>query len=405
MKTLIAVVIIMLICLNKSYAKLVEVEVRRGDTLHGFAAKYLKDPLQWPKIHEINKDNVKNPDKIYPGQIIKIPLEMLKDKVGDISQLLNFVKIKKREGGDWKKGIKGERLFPEDGIKTGKKSFTRVDFLVGSNLKVYENSLIYLKPTKKKTAVASLLEGGLKVEKAKIITPSAEIIPKHESDYDVDVDKNKTTKVSVRNGEVDVKAQGKTVTVIRGFRTLVEFNRAPQSPVVLPLNGEEALEFKDDILANKNLNFHLQVSQLKDFNNIVKSEETSDLSLMYIKKDLVPGQYYWRAAIIDNDSFKGEYSEPRVFYVRILADALVELTGFEIVDVEEGVMKISGFAKNARSVAVNGYPAVLDKNGRFNTTIVLSKEQGTLTVTAMGPEGIVLRKYHRTDDGMWLPVK
>lgn len=405
MKNLIAVLIIILIFSPAVSAKLIDVEVRRGDTLHGFSSKYLKDPSQWPKIYDLNRETIKDPDKIFPGQIIKIPVEMLLDKVGDLTSLKKSVKIKKREGGDWQKGSTGERLFPEDGVLTGKKSFARVDFLVGSNIKIYENSLIYLRPTKKKTAVASLLEGGLNVEEAKIITPSAEIIPKAKSKYDVDVDKNKTTKVSVRNGGVDVKAQGKTVTVMKGFRTVVEFKSTPQFPVALPLDGEEALEFKDDIAATKDLTFYLQVSKSEDFKSSIKDEETSDMSMEYIKKDLKPGKYYWRTAIVDKDGFKGNFSEPRAFVIRILSDALVELTGFEVINRQEGIMRVSGFAKNARRVVINGYPARLDEKGEFMTTIVLFAGQKTITVTASGPEGVVLRKYYRTDDGMWLPVK
>ncbi len=404
MKISTAILITVLIFFSPLYAELVKVEVRRGNTLHGFASKYLKDPSQWPKIYELNNKIIKDPDKIFPGQIIKIPIEMLKDKVGDLTKLQNNVNIKKREGGDWQKGAKGERLFPEDGILTGKKSFARVDFLVGSNLKIHENSLIYLKPTKIRTAVASLLEGGLNVSYARIITPSAEVVPKGESIYDIDIDKNKTTKVSVRNGEVDVKALGKTVAVVKGYRTVVEFNKVPELPIPLPLRADEALEFKDDILANSNLNFYLQVASVVDFEDIVKDEETSDISMEYIKKGLKPGKYYYRIAVVDKDGFKGDFSRPEPFVIRILSDALVELTGFEIIDQNEGIIKVTGYAKNAKSVVVNGYPSRLE-NGEFETTIVLTGGQPSITVTAIGEEGIVLRKYRRTDDGLWLPAK
>lgn len=403
-----AVLILLINCIiirAPLHSKLVEVEVRHGDTLHGFASKYLKDPSQWPEIYEKNKKNIKDPDKIYPGQVLIIPLEMLKDKVGDLTSLEKTVKVKKREKVDWEKGVYGERLFPEDGIMTGKKSFARVDFLVGSNLKVYEDSLIYLKPTVKKTAVASLLEGGLNVRKAKIITPSAEVVPKGESVYDIGIDKKKTTRVSVRDGEVDVKAQGKTVTVMKGYRTVVEFKKIPELPVALPLPGENALELKGDITSEMDLSFHLQVAETEVFEKIVKDEKTSDLSSKYIKNGLKSGKYFWRAAIIDQAGFKGDYSKPRSIDVRALSDSIVELTGFEIVNKEDGIMTITGFVKDARRVVINGYPAVITENGEFKTTIVLSRNQKTITVTAIGSSGVILRKYHRSDDGMWFPAK
>jgi len=405
MKRIFFSLVIIALFTSPLFARLVKVEVRQGDTLHAFASKYLKDPSQWPEIYKLNKDTIKDPHRIFPGQIIKIPVEMLKDKVGDLTKIKKDVKVKKREGGGWSDGKYNDRLFPEDGIMTGRQSEARVDFLVGSTLKVYENSLIYLKPSKQKTAVASLLEGGLNVKEAKIITPSAEVVPAVNSEYDVAVDKEKTTKVRVTKGEVDVKAQGKTVTVIRGFRTIVEMNKPPQSPVALPLDGEEALEFKDDLAAVQNISFRFQVAEDKTFNKPVKEEKTDDLSLNYIKEDLKPGQYYWRVAIIDKDGFQGEYSRPRAFVVRSKSNAAVELTGFEIINRQEGVMRVKGYARNASRVVVNGYPAVIDAEGNFTTTIVLSPGQSSITLTAISSEGVILRKYSRTDNGMWLPTK
>jgi nucleoid-associated protein YgaU len=31
------------------------------------------NPKEWKKIYEANKDQIKNPDLIYPGQNLKIP--------------------------------------------------------------------------------------------------------------------------------------------------------------------------------------------------------------------------------------------------------------------------------------------------------------------------------------------
>jgi len=45
-------------------------EIQKGDSLSKIAKQY---GTTWQKIHEMNKDVIKNPDTIFPGQKIKIP--------------------------------------------------------------------------------------------------------------------------------------------------------------------------------------------------------------------------------------------------------------------------------------------------------------------------------------------
>lgn len=49
--------------------------IQSGDTLSKIAKEYYGNAMDYPKIFEANREVIEDPDKIFPGQKIRIPLE------------------------------------------------------------------------------------------------------------------------------------------------------------------------------------------------------------------------------------------------------------------------------------------------------------------------------------------
>ncbi len=48
-------------------------QVKRGESLWTIAADVIGDPSLWPAIYRANRDQIKDPQLLYPGQRLTIP--------------------------------------------------------------------------------------------------------------------------------------------------------------------------------------------------------------------------------------------------------------------------------------------------------------------------------------------
>ncbi|MCB0269584.1 MAG: LysM peptidoglycan-binding domain-containing protein, partial [Calditrichaeota bacterium] len=47
--------------------------VKRGDSLSLIAKRHYGDPMKYKQLFEENKEIIKDPNLIYPGQVLRIP--------------------------------------------------------------------------------------------------------------------------------------------------------------------------------------------------------------------------------------------------------------------------------------------------------------------------------------------
>lgn len=47
--------------------------IEKGDTLSAISKRFYGKAKFWPKIHEANRDTIEDADRIFPGQVIRLP--------------------------------------------------------------------------------------------------------------------------------------------------------------------------------------------------------------------------------------------------------------------------------------------------------------------------------------------
>jgi hypothetical protein len=318
--------------------KIVTITVAKKDNLVNICKTWLENPHDWKRISKFNQ--LKNPNLIYPGQRIKIPVKRLKGI--PMEGIVTFIK-----GNVWAcpKGIeamavlkKGDVVGQGAQIKTGKKSAVEITFEDGSTFFLRPETRISIRTARQRQPYFMIrrlfVPAGrtmMHIQKCtggdsrfEIHTPSA-VSAARGTQFRVSVDNDKTTRTEVLDGMVGVAGAGKEVMLDPGQGTWVEKGKQPNTPqTLLP---PPALEGLRPLYQRVPINFSLAMPQKAVAARVIvaKDPEMKNVvkEVVVQKSDPVPkimlpdGNYYCQTLSISAAGLEGLPSAPEGFKVRI----------------------------------------------------------------------------------------
>ncbi len=308
----------------------VEIRVAKDDTLSHLCIQYLEDPGQCREIATLNR--LKDPDRINPGQILLIPVRLLKGT--PIPGVVTFQKGEvafQEKTGEWRELRLGDPVVAGSQIRTGEESAVEITFENGAVLFAQPNTIMKIKRSEKKGMLHTIqqlfLELGKvlirsqgatgKASRFEIETPAAVIAPRGTT-FRVAADPSRITAVEVLEEKVAVTAMSETVSLNENEGTIVEKGTPPLPPVTLlspPALIDPAPEYQ-----TLPLRFHFEiVENAVSYRHILAkdpdlkdriAEEIVDPKSPFTVASLEEGLYYLSSQSINHLGLEGRGSKP-----------------------------------------------------------------------------------------------
>ena len=315
-----------------------ELTVTKGDFLINICKKYLENPKGWPEIATLN--SLKNPDRIYPGQRLLIPVRLLRGipLTCEVTFLKGDVRVRKEAMGPWIPLRIGDRVTQGDSVQTGHESATELTFEDGATFFLRPDTLLKVEIAQRKGPVHILrdffvdmgriltrIRGATGTDsRDKIRTPSA-VASARGTEFRVSVDSDGSTRSEVLKGMIEVGAMNQYVELQEEEGTWVKRGEPPLSPRRL-LPPPMPFDLKP---IYKQIPFQITFEQIKDSpllrvmvavdrdnkdilqEKVIRTGETMDIS------GLQDGAYYLFTQSIDGVGLEGPSSEPFVLKLRV----------------------------------------------------------------------------------------
>lgn len=364
----------------------VDITVVKGDTLNGICRAYLLDIEVWPEIARINR--LKNPDLIFPGDKIRIPIEYVGgfEDDGVVTFVGGEAFHKPKKNSEWAPLKVQDVVHSGDDLKTGPDGRVEISFASGNALEIRPEAQLKVLVTKKIDEMnvfhRILLGVGKVVARVKNITgrsnrfevktPSA-VAAARGTEFRVGLDAEATTRMETLEGIIGVEAQAVLQEVKEGEGTLVRKDEPPQKPRPLP-RPPAAL---DPLTGDLESPLFVRLSKIDEAvgYRVFIARDTAGLDVVAetagppdqpaeFPGPIADGDYYLIARSVDSLGLESRNAEPKPIRIR------------KAVDVLAPVSPVDGAIIAGASISVV-WPA-LARTGRYHLQIAADADFKTL---------------------------
>ncbi len=315
----------------------IELTVNSGDYLINICGKYLANPRHCEQV--IKENRLENPDLIYPGQKIKIPVKLLKGLPADgfVTFVRGDVTVKQKEISEWEPLKINDVVREGSGIKTGKESAVEIVFEDKTSIFLRAATIINLSIARKGVlhfirefflgsgrTVTNFRGTTGQEQRFNIRTPSA-VVAARGTEFRTSVDTDNSTRSEVLEGRIEVEAMKKKIEVERGEGTIVRIGEPPLAPRKLlspppPVNMEPLfktlpirLKFAEVEGASS---YRIILSRDRGMKDVQK-EGVIGKDALFEVTEIDDGNYYLQSTSIDSDGIEGLSLDPLQVNVRI----------------------------------------------------------------------------------------
>jgi hypothetical protein len=322
------------------------------------------------------------------------------------------VQLRPNDGMQWKDAALKQELIANDRLRTLSRSAGSILFIDGSRMQMDENALIVIQQVTRdilKNASSvdiMVLEGDVTTlinslqnrNSFKVASPGVSTDIRSRN-FLASRDRDRTSRFSNFEGEMDVTSSGKQVTLSTNEGTKVSYGSAPQAPTKLlpppppvrPAEAEALFDNRVELRWNPVDNaaaYLIQISRNKNFTEL-ETTIRSDRAQNAVWEAPRNGGYYWRIRSVDRDRLQGPFSKPAGFTVQVdrMPPFLAVTSPSQDTVVFGSAIKIRGRSENGATVTVNRDTVRVSGSGEFEAEAGLREGKQVILITAVDEAG------------------